>query len=78
MGRGYARGQETPFNPRQGSECHELFDTDFKSIKDEVSPEEWQARVELAACYRLVDQYGMTDLIYNHITARIPGTETIC
>ena len=28
-----------------------------------------------AACYRLVDAYGMTDLIYNHITARIPGTE---
>ena len=47
--------------------------TDFKSIKDEVSPEEWEARVELAACYRLVDKYEMTDLIYNHITARIPG-----
>ena len=51
------------------------YDTNFKSVKDQVSPEEWQARVELAACYRLVDQYGMTDLIYNHITARIPGTE---
>ncbi|MBN8964312.1 MAG: class II aldolase/adducin family protein [Rhizobiales bacterium] len=51
------------------------YDTNFKSIKDQVSPEEWAARVELAACYRLVDQYGMTDLIYNHITARIPGTE---
>jgi ribulose-5-phosphate 4-epimerase/fuculose-1-phosphate aldolase len=51
------------------------YSTSFKSLKDEVSPEEWQARVELAACYRLVDAYGMTDLIYNHITARIPGTE---
>ena len=51
------------------------YDTSFKSVKDRVSPEEWQARVELAACYRLVDQYEMTDLIYNHITARIPGTE---
>ena len=51
------------------------YDTNFKSVKDQVSPEEWQARVELAACYRLIDQYGMTDLIYNHITARIPGTE---
>ena len=51
------------------------YDTNFKSVKDQVSPEEWQARVELAACYRLVDAYGMTDLIYNHITARIPGTE---
>ena len=49
--------------------------TDFPTIKDEVSPDEWQARLELAACYRLVDKYEMTDLIYNHITARIPGTE---
>lgn len=46
----------------------------FRSVRDAVSPEEWQARVELAACYRLVDRYGMTDLIYNHITSRIPGT----
>ena len=51
------------------------YSTDFKSIKDEVSPEEWQARLELAACYRLVDKYGMTDLIYNHITSRIPGSD---
>ncbi len=49
--------------------------TDFKSIRNEVSAQEWQARLDLAACYRLVDVYGMTDLIYNHITARIPGTE---
>jgi ribulose-5-phosphate 4-epimerase/fuculose-1-phosphate aldolase len=51
------------------------YDTNFKCIRDEVSPEEWQVRVELAACYRLVDAYGMTDLIYNHITSRIPGTD---
>src|SRR3979409_1048340 len=48
--------------------------TDFKSIRECVSGEEWQARLDLAACYRLVDVYGMTDLIYNHITARIPGS----
>ncbi|HXJ08117.1 MAG TPA: class II aldolase/adducin family protein, partial [Burkholderiales bacterium] len=51
------------------------YDTAFRCIKDEVSPDEWQARVELAACYRLVDRYGMSDLIYNHITSRIPGTD---
>ena len=51
------------------------YSADFKSIRNEVSEQEWQARVDLAACYRLVDQYGMADLIYNHITARIPGTE---
>ena len=46
------------------------YTTDFKSIRAEVSAEEWQTRVDLATCYRLVDKYGMTDLIYNHITAR--------
>jgi ribulose-5-phosphate 4-epimerase/fuculose-1-phosphate aldolase len=49
--------------------------TDFKTVRDQVSPQEWQARLDLAACYRLVDAYGMTDLIYNHITARIPGSD---
>jgi ribulose-5-phosphate 4-epimerase/fuculose-1-phosphate aldolase len=47
----------------------------FRTIRDEVSPEEWQVRIDLAACYRLVDRYGMTDLIYNHITARVPGPQ---
>src|ERR1700731_4327383 len=50
------------------------YQTDFKSIRDEVSAPEWQTRLDLAACYRLVDKYDMQDLIYNHITARIPGT----
>ena len=51
------------------------YSTDFKSIRNEVSAQEWQARLDLAACYRLVDAFGMTDLIYNHITGRIPGTD---
>jgi ribulose-5-phosphate 4-epimerase/fuculose-1-phosphate aldolase len=51
------------------------YSTDFRSIRDGVSAQEWQTRIDLAACYRLVDHYGMSDLIYNHITARIPGTE---
>ena len=34
-----------------------------------------QTRVDLAACYRLVDLYGMTDLHLNHISARVPGSE---
>ena len=51
------------------------YGTNFPSLQGSVSPEEWQTRVELAACYRLIDVYGMTDLIYNHITAKIPGTE---
>ena len=44
-------------------------------VKGAVSAAEWQTRCDLAACYRLMDCYGMTDLIYNHITARIPGTD---
>lgn len=43
------------------------------SLKSTCSPEEWAARVELAACYRLVHHFRMTDLIYNHITVRVPG-----
>jgi ribulose-5-phosphate 4-epimerase/fuculose-1-phosphate aldolase len=49
--------------------------TSFRSVRGEVSAEEWQARVDLAACYRLTDFYGMTDLTYNHITARVPGPQ---
>jgi len=40
---------------------------------DGISPEEWQARVDLAACCRLVDLYGMTDMLGNNVTARVPG-----
>jgi ribulose-5-phosphate 4-epimerase/fuculose-1-phosphate aldolase len=39
----------------------------------QCSEEEWRARVELAACYRLSARFGMTDLIYTHISARVPG-----
>src|ERR1700741_1419573 len=51
------------------------YTTGFRSVRGSVSAEEWKARCDPAACYRLMDAYGMTDLIYNHITARIPGTE---
>jgi ribulose-5-phosphate 4-epimerase/fuculose-1-phosphate aldolase len=49
------------------------YTTNFRSIRDEVSAEEWRVRVDLAACYRLVEHFGMTDLTYNHITARVPA-----
>ena len=44
------------------------------SLKEVVSAEEWQLRVDLAACYRLVAAYGWSDLIFTHITARIRGS----
>lgn len=45
------------------------------SLQNQVSAEEWQARVDLAAAYRLVALYGWDDLIFTHITAKIPNTE---
>ena len=45
------------------------------SLKGKVSAEEWEARVELAALYRLVALHGWDDMIYTHISARIPGPE---
>ena len=47
----------------------------FRSLKGRVSAAEWEARVDCACAYRLVRHFGMDDLIYNHISARIPGTE---
>jgi ribulose-5-phosphate 4-epimerase/fuculose-1-phosphate aldolase len=46
---------------------------EIPSLKDVVSPEEWQLRCDLAACYRLVAAYGWSDLIFTHISARMPG-----
>lgn len=43
-------------------------------LRPHVAPEEWAARVALAACYRLVARLGLDDLIYNHISMRVPGT----
>ena len=45
------------------------------SMKEVVSAEEWQLRCDLAACYRLVAAYGWSDLIFTHISARIPGPQ---
>jgi ribulose-5-phosphate 4-epimerase/fuculose-1-phosphate aldolase len=45
------------------------------SVRELVSAEEWQLRVDLAACYRLVAAYGWSDLVFTHVSARIPGPE---
>ena len=42
-------------------------------VRAQVSAEEWQMRVDLAACYRLVDHHDWTDLLATHISARVPG-----
>ena len=48
---------------------------DMTSVKHLVSKEEWQLRIDLAACYRLVAVYGWSDLVFTHISARSPGPE---
>ena len=48
---------------------------EIKMVKDLVSAEEWQLRVDLAATYRLVAMYGWDDMIFTHISVRVPGPE---
>src|SRR6266487_3550449 len=45
------------------------------TIRDQVSEAEWKARLDLAAAYRLVALYGWDDLIFTHISARVPGAD---
>ncbi len=48
---------------------------DVVSVKDKVSAEEWAVREDLAATYRLVAMHGWDDMIFTHISARVPGPE---
>lgn len=49
--------------------------TAVESVRGRVSADEWQVRVDLAACYRLVALNGWDDLVFTHITARVPGAD---
>lgn len=42
-------------------------------VRTAVGEDEWRVRVDLAACYRLITRFGMSDSVYNHITAKVPG-----
>ncbi|MAK60841.1 MAG: class II aldolase [Ponticaulis sp.] len=50
-------------------------DLSFGNVKETVSAEEWQARVDLAALYRIAADHGWDDLIFTHISMRVPGPE---
>lgn len=54
-----------------------MHDIPVLDLKDAVSQQEWLTRTELAAAYRLMVMHGWDDLIYTHISARIPGTEDL-
>jgi ribulose-5-phosphate 4-epimerase/fuculose-1-phosphate aldolase len=57
------------------ADAHALSTVEIPSMKERVSPEEWKIRVDLAAAYRLVAYYGWDDLIFTHLSARVPGPE---
>jgi len=46
-----------------------------KPVREQVSKEEWETRVNLAACYRLMADFGMVEMIANHISAKVPGKD---
>jgi ribulose-5-phosphate 4-epimerase/fuculose-1-phosphate aldolase len=62
-----ARGKEPVMQMR-------VVDVADMNVRNRVSPEEWAVRVDLAACYRIIAHYGWDDLIFTHISARVPGT----
>ncbi len=45
------------------------------SIQQQVSAQEWQLRIDLAACYRAIAMYGWDDLVFTHVSARVPGAD---
>src|SRR5689334_16112203 len=45
-----------------------------KPVREQVSKEEWQLRVDLAACYRLMAEFGMVEMGANRVSVRVPGT----
>jgi ribulose-5-phosphate 4-epimerase/fuculose-1-phosphate aldolase len=50
-------------------------DTSLGNVRSLVTPQEWAVRVDLAACYRLIAHFGWDDLVFTHISARVPGTD---
>ena len=57
------------------AQLKEVLGQSTRSLEGRVADAEWQVRVDLAACYRLVAHFRMTDLIYTHISARVPGPD---
>ena len=56
-------------------ETKALDSAEIPSLKDNVSEEEWAVREDLAAAYRMVAYYGWDDLIFTHLSARVPGPD---
>jgi ribulose-5-phosphate 4-epimerase/fuculose-1-phosphate aldolase len=58
----------------EGEEIMDTIETRLAARPRHISAEEWQVRVDLAACYRLLAHFGWDDLILTHNSARVPGT----
>ena len=78
---GYNPNIDLPFKKREEEgmtltvtikDLHQSYPDTPKGMSDN----EWHARVDLAAAYRLTHMYGWTSVVYNHITLRIPDTDT--
>src|SRR5262249_38684165 len=59
--------------PNRRSSMSNMAHLTLQSMRNRVTAEEWKARVDLAACYRLVEHYGMSDMMANHISDAVPG-----
>jgi len=59
------------------SDMQPLEAVDIPSLEGRVSDEEWAIRVDLACAYRMVAHYGWDDLIFTHLSARVPGRSII-
>src|SRR5689334_6782411 len=46
-----------------------------KPVREQVSEKEWKSRVDLAACYRLMAEHEMVEMVANHISVRVPDTD---
>lgn len=62
---------------RESNRPGELMTLPDKAARASYTDAEWKMRVDLAACYRVADHFGFSDIIWNHITAKVPGTESI-
>jgi ribulose-5-phosphate 4-epimerase/fuculose-1-phosphate aldolase len=69
----YHRAKLSKHKERSAMSVHSL--KQGKSVREQVSKEEWEKRVDLAACYRLIDLYGMSEMSANHVTTRVPGED---
>src|SRR5690606_13135734 len=68
-------GYRAGHTPNDAGETRMISFNDGPPPRSAIGEEEWRLRVDLAACYRIFAMLGWTELIYNHITVRIPGPD---